>query len=66
MTGRLKKIFDYQRFSPDPRLTAMTEDTEQRCQCLSDEALQFVAAAGEPRIARSIEEIPDASGRKLQ
>lgn len=43
----LKLTFDYQRFSPNSRLSAMIEDVESRYTELSDEDLFFVAAAGE-------------------
>lgn len=43
----LKLTFDYQRFSPNSRLSAMIEDVESRYTELSDEDLLFVAAAGE-------------------
>lgn len=47
MINKLKKTMDYQRFSPNSRLSAMIEDVEQRYTELSDEDLFFVAAAGE-------------------
>lgn len=43
----LKTIFDYQRFSPNSRMSTMIEDVERRYTELDDEDLFFVAAAGE-------------------
>ena len=48
MEKRIKKIFDFQRFSPDPRLTEMIADVQKRYAELNDEDLEMVAAAGEP------------------
>ena len=47
MINRMKNIFDYQRFSPNSRLSEMIDTVEQRYTELQDEDLFFVAAAGE-------------------
>ena len=52
MINKLKYTLDYQRFSPNSRLSAMIEDVESRYaeprfRELSDDDLFFVAAAGE-------------------
>lgn len=47
MVNKLKRIMDYQRFSPNSRLKAMIENVEQRYTAISDDDLSFVAAAGE-------------------
>lgn len=43
----LKRVFDYQRFSPDKRLSAMIEEAEKRYRALADEDLSLVTAAGD-------------------
>lgn len=48
MNERILKVFDYQRFSPNPRLAALISDTVSRCHLLSDEDLLWVSAAGLP------------------
>ena len=48
MMNKMKLTFDYQKFSPNSRLTTMIEDVERRYTELSDEDLFFVSAAGEP------------------
>lgn len=45
--NKIRYTFDYQKFSPSSRLTAMVEDVERRYPELTDEDLFFVAAAGE-------------------
>ena len=47
MINRMKTIFDYQRFSPNSRLSAMIDKVEQRYTALQDDDLFFVSAAGE-------------------
>jgi hypothetical protein len=47
MINRMKTIFDYQRFSPNSRLSEMIDKVEQRYTALQDDDLFFVAAAGE-------------------
>ena len=48
MVNKLKRVMDYQRFSPNSRLGAMIDSVEQRYTALSDADLFFVSAAGEP------------------
>ena len=48
MINRIKNTLDYQKFSPNSRLTKMIEDVERRYNELSDEDLFFVSAAGDP------------------
>ena len=48
MDKKLKSMFEFQRFQNNPRLAKMIQETEQRYAGeLSDEDLDFVAAAGE-------------------
>ena len=52
MINKIKNTFEYQRFSPNSRLSKMIGDVEkrygeQRSMELDDEDLFFVAAAGE-------------------
>lgn len=47
MKNKLRLLFEYQRFSPNSRLSEMIEATENRRTSLSDEDLMMVAAAGE-------------------
>lgn len=51
MEEKLKQLFEFQRFSPDKRLSQMIADVRFRYGQLSDEALELVAAAGEPTFA---------------
>ena len=48
MVNKLKYVLDYQRFSPNSRLSTMIDNVEQRYTKLSDEDLFLVSAAGEP------------------
>lgn len=48
MINRMQYTFDYQKFSPNSRLSKIIEAVEQRYTELSDEDLFFVSAAGEP------------------
>lgn len=48
MVNKLNRVMDYQRFSPNSRLSAMIDSVEQRYTALSDADLFFVSAAGEP------------------
>jgi hypothetical protein len=48
MISRIKYILDYQRFSPNSRLSELIEDVQRRYTALSDEDLLYVSAAGEP------------------
>ena len=47
MEQRLKSVLEYQRFSPNKRLSAIIADVESRYCALSDEALSLVSAAGD-------------------
>lgn len=47
MEQMLRRIFDYQRFSPNRRLSAIISDVENRCRALDDEDLSLVSAAGD-------------------
>lgn len=46
METKLKRIFDYQRFSPNPRLERMIENTDRTFGRLDDQELLMVSAAG--------------------
>ena len=60
--NKLKYVLDYQRFSPNSRLSTMIENVEQRYSTLSDEDLFFVSAAGEPY---RMDDETDPAERKL-
>ena len=48
MENKLKNMFEYQRFSGNSRLAKIIAESEARCaEALSDDDLDFVAAAGE-------------------
>ena len=47
MINKMKYTLDYQKFSPNSRLSKMIESVEERYTELSDEDLLFVSAAGE-------------------
>ena len=47
MINKMKYTLDYQKFSPNSRLSKMIDSVEQRYTELSDEDLLFVSAAGE-------------------
>lgn len=47
MERKLKRVFDYQKFSSSRRLGAMIAETERRYQAMADDDLFLVAAAGE-------------------
>ena len=47
MEQKLKSILDYQRFSPNRRLSAIIEDVEKRYYALDDDELSLIAAAGD-------------------
>ena len=55
---RLYQAFDLQRFSPSPRLQAVIEASHRRTASreLSDDELEWVAAAGAPEQAEKPEE----------
>lgn len=59
MKKKLKQLFGYQAFGKNERLAALIADTESRYEnALSDDALSFVSAAGEPAPATPPEEKP--------
>ena len=62
MINRMKYTFDYQKFSPNSRLTKIIESVEQRYTELSDEDLLFVSAAGE---SYRMDDENDNSGRTI-
>ena len=47
MINKMKYTLDYQKFSPNSRLSKIIDSVEQRYTELSDEDLLFVSAAGE-------------------
>lgn len=55
MEKRIKEIFQFQRFSPDARLTQMIADVQMRYAQLSDDDLEMVAAAGERSVEQEVE-----------
>lgn len=55
----LKRVFDYQRFSANKRLSAMIQDVESRYCELDDEDLSLVTAAGETDIISRLLENKD-------
>lgn len=55
----LRRVFDYQRFSPNRRLSAMIEEVENRYRSLDDEELSLVAAAGDTDITNELLEKKD-------
>lgn len=59
MEKMLKRVFDYERFSPSRRLGAMIAETQRRYQALADEDLFLVSAAGEPDIMNDFPEKKD-------
>lgn len=48
MEKKIKQLFDYQKFSRNPRLDAMLAEAEGRYNALEDDDLALVSAAGEP------------------
>ena len=60
MERKLNRVFDYQRFSANKRLSAMITETERRYQALADEDLFLVAAAGDTDIMKEFSENKDA------
>ena len=65
MEQMLKKIFDYQRFSPNKRLNAIASDVESRYCELDDEKLFAVAAAGNIEMASKLLEKKDEQSNKF-
>ena len=59
MRQTLKRVFDYQSFSPNSRLSAMIKEVENRYCALDDEDLFFVAAAGDTNITNHLLEKKD-------
>lgn len=55
----LRRVFDYQRFSPNRRLSAMIEEVENHYRSLDDEELSLVAAAGDTNITNELLEKKD-------
>ena len=48
MEGKLRRLFDYQRFAGNARMAKLIEETENRCDgALSDDELSLVSAAGD-------------------
>ena len=47
MEQKLSRLFDFQKFSRNPRLEAMLADAEGRYHALADEDLEMVSAAGD-------------------
>ena len=43
----IKKLFDFQKFEKNQKLSKLTEEAESEGELLSDEDLSFVNAAGE-------------------
>jgi len=62
---RIRNLFDFQRFSPDPRLTEMIADVQSRYKELPESDLEQVAAAGEPFLLIA-QEVPPHAGDELQ
>lgn len=61
MINKMKRVFDYQRFSPNSRLSEMIDKVEQRYTELNDEDLFFVAAAGESYRMDDENDFPDGT-----
>ena len=62
MENMLKRVFDYQSFFPNGRLSAMIEDVESRYRELAgldDEDLSLVSAAGDTDITNKLLENRD-------
>ena len=59
MEKKLKRVFDYQSFSQNRRLSAMIEDVENRYRELDEEELFFVSAAGNTDITNRLLEKKD-------
>ena len=59
MERMLRRVFDYQRFSPNRRLSAMIEEVENRYRLLDEEELSLVAAAGDTDITNELLEKKD-------
>lgn len=60
MEKTLKRLFDFQKFSENPRLAEIISDVESRYgNALSDDELEWVNAAGEPVPPHISEDKPD-------
>lgn len=60
MEETLKSLFDFQKFSGNPRLAEIISDIESRYgNVLSDDELEWVNAAGEPAPPHTREDTPD-------
>ena len=55
----LKKIFDFQRFSPNKKLSKIISDVENRYHVLNDEELSLISAAGNTDITNDLLEKKD-------
>jgi len=55
----LKRIIDYQRFSPNKRLSAIISEIESRYRVLDDEKLSLISAAGNTDITNDSPEKKD-------
>lgn len=60
MENKLKRVFDYQKFSSSRRLSAMITETENRYKALNEEDLFLVNAAGDTDIMNNFSENKDA------
>ena len=49
---KLKKLFDFQKFEQNQKLSKMIKEAESEGVLLTDEELSFVNAAGEQPIAK--------------
>lgn len=65
MEHRLKRIFDYQRFSKNERLNEIISDTENRYSELNEDELFMVAAAGNIEMTSKLLERKDEHGKKF-
>ena len=60
MENKLRRVFDYQKFTSNRRLGAMIAETERRYQALNDDELFLVSAAGDTDIMNGFSENKDA------
>ncbi len=60
MENKLSRLFDYQKFASNPDLEKVIRGVEEKYslnkQALSDDDLEFVAAAGDPYISKGPKE----------
>ena len=59
MEKKLRRVFDYQSFSPNRHLSAMIEEVENRYRELDEEELFLVSAAGNMNITNRLLEKKD-------